>query len=554
MKRALLAAALLLAWVLAPALSVDKVSFSANFPFDETALLKASGLAAGSEYTPADVNAAISLMQAWLQANGHPFVKIANPELVPLSESSLELAFKLTEVLPAQDCELRFRGLRYFSEAKLRELLLLVDKSKVGLSELPRTMDRILDEYHRRGYLFASVGLDSLTLGENLAAYIGIEEGKPLKPEKYYFQGNKYTRDQTLIKLAGFSSGQVVTPEAIRAAEDRILGKSYIEACLIEPVDPASLLIKIEEGKMTSLEGVLGFTRVGAKNEFTGFLNLGFLNLWGSDRSLTLNWRKLPLTSLLRFSYHESGPNVFPLSGDLRLSREEEKDSFIKSAVGADIYSYYDVHRYGLELAVESVNYYVPAAKDSLLVETTSSRGIGAFWRLDSRDRAFNPSKGMQANITYRLHQSERSGWNNALEADHTQYIGLAPRWTCALGVHLRSLADSSSVAYETYRLGGYNSLRGYREDEFSSWRLGWASLELRYLISSQARIYLFYDHGLLARDKNSLRADLLAPGLGIKLRTRLGILSIEYALGYRENGFADFSAGMVHAGLESNF
>ena len=99
MKRALLAAALLLAWVLAPALSVDKVSFSANFPFDETALLKASGLTAGSEYTPADVNAAIALMQAWLQANGHPFVKIANPELVPLSESSQELAFKLTEVL-----------------------------------------------------------------------------------------------------------------------------------------------------------------------------------------------------------------------------------------------------------------------------------------------------------------------------------------------------------------------------------------------------------------------------------------------------------------------
>lgn len=554
MTRYLLAAVLLLAWALAPALSVGKISFSANFPLDETALLQASGLVTGSDYAPADVNAAIALMQAWLQANGHPFVKIANPELVPLSETSLELAFKLTEVQPAQSCELRFRGLRYFSEGKLRDLLLLADEGKVGLSELPGLMDRVLDEYHRRGYLFASVRLDSLTLGENLAAHLGIDEGKPLKPEKYYFQGNKYTRDQTLIKLAGFSSGQVVTPEAIRAAEDRILGKSYIEACLIEPVDPASLLIKIGEGKMTSLEGVLGFTRVGEKNEFTGFLNLGFLNLWGSDRALALNWRKLPRSSLLSFSYHESGPNSFPLSGDLRLSREEETESWIKSAVGADVYSYFDAHRYGLELAAESVNYYVPAARDRLPVETTSSRGIGAFWRLDSRDRAFNPSRGMQTNITYRLRQTAERGWNNALEADHTQYIGLAPRWNCALGVHLRSLADSSSVAYETYRLGGYNSLRGYREDEFSSWRLGWASLELRYLISSQARIYLFYDHGLLARAENSLRADLLAPGLGIKLRTRLGVLSIEYALGYRENGFADFAAGMVHAGLDANF
>ena len=554
MKRALLAAFLLLAWALAPALSVGRISFEANFELDEAALLQASGLQTGSEYSPSDVTAAITLMQAWLQASSHPFVKIANPDLIPLSESSLELAFRLTEVLPAQDCALHFRGLRYFSENKLRELLLLDEDEKVSVSALPGLLDRILAEYHDRGYLFASVELDSLTLDDGLKAYLGIDEGKPLKPEQYYFEGNKYTRGQTLIKLAGFTSGKPVTPLALRAAEDKILAKSYIESCLIEPVDPTSLLIKIEEGRMTSLEGVLGFTRVGDKNELTGLLNLSFLNLWGSDRSLGLNWKKLPRSSLLSFAYHESGPNSFPLAGDLLLSRAEEAGNYIKSAVSADVYSYYAVHRYGLELAAQSVNYYIPAAKDSLLVETASARGIGAFWRLDSRDRAFNPSKGMQTNITYRLRQDGERGWNNALEVDHTQYLGISPRWTCALGLHLRSLADSSSVAYEVYRMGGYNSLRGYREDEFSSWRLGWAKLELRYLISPQARIYLFYDHGLLATGTDSLRANLLAPGLGLKLRTRLGVLSIEYALGYRENGFADFSAGMVHAGLDASF
>ena len=71
MTRYLLASVLLLAWALAPALSVGKISFSANFPLDETALLQASGLVTGSDYAPADVNAAIALMQAWLQANGH---------------------------------------------------------------------------------------------------------------------------------------------------------------------------------------------------------------------------------------------------------------------------------------------------------------------------------------------------------------------------------------------------------------------------------------------------------------------------------------------------
>ncbi len=554
MKRILLVSISLLAWVVLPALSVEMISFEANFEVDATSLRLASGLQIGSEYSPADVNAAIAALQSWLTEAGHPFVKVANPELIPLSESGMELAFRLTEVLPAGGCELRFRGLRYFSETKLRDLLLLKTDEKIGLSALPGVMDRILEEYHNRGYLFASVQLDSLTLGENLTAHLSISEGKPLKPEQYYFQGNKYTRGQTLIKLAGFSTGQIVTPQAIRAAEENILAKSYIEACLIEPVDPSSLLIKVQEGRMTSLEGVLGFTRAGGKTELTGLLNLSFLNLWGSDRSLALNWRKLPLSSLLSFAYHESGPDNFPLAGDLRLARSEETERWIKSVAAADLYSYHSVHRYGLELAAESVNYYVPAAKDSLLVETTSARSVGAFWRLDSRDRQFTPAAGMQTNLTWRLRQSGERGWNNALEVDHTQYIGLSGRWSCAAGLHLRSLADTSSVAYEIYRMGGYNSLRGYREDEFSSWRLGWVNLELRYLISSQARVYLFYDHGLLADSAEELRSNLLAPGIGIRLRTRLGILSVEYALGYRENGFPSFAEGMVHAGLDASF
>ena len=64
------------------------------------------------------------------------------------------------------------------------------------------------------------------------------------------------------MKLAGFSADKVLTPQAIQNAENNILSKSYIESCQIEPVDPSSVLIKVTEGKMTSLEGGLGFTRV----------------------------------------------------------------------------------------------------------------------------------------------------------------------------------------------------------------------------------------------------------------------------------------------------
>jgi outer membrane protein assembly factor BamA len=552
MRRWLIALLALLAWAGMQGMAIGGISFLADFPVDSGKLQDASGLKIGAEYSAADVTAAITAMQSWLQEQGHPFVKIANPDLVPLSENSLELAFSIREILQADNCRLEFNGLRYFSAAKLRELLLLGEGETSGISTLPALMVRILDLYHDRGYLFASVKLDSLVAGEGLAAYIGITEGKPLKPEKYYFSGNKYTREQTLVKLSGLQDREVITPAALQAGEENILSKSYISGCQIEPVDPSSILIKVEEGKMTYLEGVLGFTRGNGKTELTGLVNLKFLNLWGSDRSIALNWRKLPQASQLQFAYHESGPVSFPLAGDLYLSRAEQDTTWIKSSLGAEIYSYHAKQRYGIELAGESV---AAVVDTSGTIEKSSARSVGAFWRLDSRDQQFNPSRGMETDITYRLrYLNGEKNWNNALEADHTQYIGISRRWTVSLGLHLRSLADSSSADHELYRMGGYNSLRGYREDEFSGWRLGWANLELRYLVSPQARLYIFYDHGLLSQGRDSLRADLLAPGVGLKVRTRLGVLSIEYALGLRENGFASLASGMVHAGLDASF
>ena len=197
MKRRLLALSFWLALCLGFGLSVQKISFETDFEVDKTLLLEASGLKTGFEYEPADVNAAIEALRGWLQNSGHPFVKIYNPELIPISGDEMELLFRLEERVSPQHCQIKFRGLRYFSEAKLREILLLGKNEELPLAKIPELMERILDEYQRRGYLFASVQLDSLALEDCFTAQLAINEGKQLKPEQYYIQGNKHTRDKT---------------------------------------------------------------------------------------------------------------------------------------------------------------------------------------------------------------------------------------------------------------------------------------------------------------------------------------------------------------------
>ena len=552
MARTSLCLALLLIWGCLCSLRVGKISVEANFELDRDALLKAAGLATGEEYDAAVVNAGIEGMQAWLQKQGHPFVSIPSPELVPLDQDSLELAFRLDEVMPAGDVGIHFNGLKLLTPAKLRALLLLSPEQRLTLGQIPSLMQRVLQEYLRQGYLFAAVELDSLVLDGGLEAYIGVEEGRPFRLEKYHLRGNKYTRERTLIRLAGLERAGTITPEKLEAARQNILRKSYINACSVEPVDAASLLISVEEGRMTYLEGVAGFNRIKGKTELTGRLNLRFLNLWGTDRALALRWQKSALNSLLEFSYHESGPANLPLAGDLTLHRTEQDSVWIRSRVAADIYSYQGFQRYGISLATESIS---PGSGRPMQITKSSNWSVGAFWIQDSSDNPLNPSRGSSSQIAYRVRRLHSpSHWSNALEADHTHFLSLGKRWVLAAGAHLRSLAEEDSSAYLQYGMGGYNSLRGYREEEFSSWRLGWANLELRWRLAANSRLYLFYDHGVMMRGNDELDARLFAPGLGIKVGSRLGVLSIEYGLGFRDKSFPSFTSGMIHAGLDTSF
>jgi len=548
---------LILGWYGLSGFSVHQLRWQADFPIDAAALTRASGIQNGSVYDPATVKTAMDKLDQYLSASGRYFVKIPFPELIPVADTLLELKFSLTEVLPSDDLKLRFGGMRYFSEARLREMLLISDEQRFELKELDRVYNQILDICHSRGFLFASVELDSLVLDGQLTAWLKVSEGKVFKAEKVFFQGNNYTRDRTLLKLSSINAARVITPQILDEAAQNILRRPYFRDALVEPIGENSLLIRVEEGRMTYLEGVLGYG--GQQKQLTGLLRLKFLNLWGSDRSLNLNWRQDNSRSELELGYHESGPGNIPIAGDLLLQRSTQDSLWIKSNIMVSIYGYYGYHKLGLELGGTD-NLIDP----SLLKGPSSRIGsntIGVFWEMDSAFPAANPAKGYQTRLSYSFLYGKAQGWRNSLGLDWQNYIPLGRRLVGSIALHYKDLNDVEAKDYELWQMGGYEKLRGYTEGEFQSWRLGWAAWELRWRLDPGSRLHIFFDHGVLARrlqqpegPVTAYKSDIFGFGIGARIRTRIGILGIDYALGYREEGLAALGAGMIHAGLDASF
>ena len=535
---------------------LNQIQILSEIDTDTEALVTVSGLQPGADFDSGQVSEAIALIQTRLQSEGHYFVRIPYPDLLPQEDGSIVVVFHISEVMEARIRRVDFVGNRYLSTAKLRQMLVLPEETDLPIASLAKLQQQILNIYLNRSYLFARVEIDSLVQDEGLRAVISITEGKPLAIRNYIVKGNKTTKESTLLNLSGINRARYITPEVLQQAEQNILRKSYIKTCSIVPVDDQNLLIRIEEGNMTYLEGVVGLTeQQSGQRDFSGMLRLRFLNLWGTDRSLKLYWRQLPAQSgELEFSYHESGSVHYPVAGDISLYRATQDTTWIKTSTTAEIYYYMLYQRYGVELALEQIR---PGSRRPIIITRMDNKILGLFWSYQRSDHSSNPSRGWDVDVRYRFIFSDDAvgkPQKNAIETNLQAYVPLSLRLVGAVGFHLRDLNDPEAEIYEQYSMGGYNSLRGYREDEIRSWRLGWMSYELRYRMSPESRTYLFCDNGFFANAKNSTKYDLFGVGLGIKVKTRLGILGIEYGLGYRDKRFMDLGSGMIHAGIDSSF
>jgi hemolysin activation/secretion protein len=99
--------------------------------------------------------------------------------------------------------------------------------------------------------------------------------------------------------------------------------------------------------------------------------------------------------------------------------------------------------------------------------------------------------------------------------------------------------------------LGGKGSLRGFNEHRFSGYRIGWSNLELRLLLSRDSRVFLFSDYGYV-KSTNYTFGILFGFGFGIRIETKLGMLGIDYGLGYLKGKLQNPLDGIIHFGIET--
>src|SRR5690554_67326 len=539
---------------------VSRIGFSGNESISDRELRGRILTRPNEIYNPQTAQEDCERIATFYQQRGFYNIRVNYPDTLPVGPWEVEVRFFIEEEEPYLIRDIHLSGNSYFSAERIAQLTGIYPSGSYSLDSVNSLLYQIVDLYASRGYLFARAELDSLVVRDDggIAAFINIDEGRFGRFERFIYEGNKTTRDKTLLRISGLDQMELFSLYNLRQAEENVRRKEYIREFSIIPINHQTLLLQLEEDRMTRISGMLGYdsSQNVSGSRLTGFIDLKFLNLYGTDRELAFSWKQLRADrQSVEFRYHESGPFAFPVAGDFKLFRETVDSTYVKTTLDSEIYYYTLRNKYGIYLGSDD---YFPGTRRPKVIEKSSHKKIGAFWYYNSEDYHLNPTKGMRLDIKhYYIMKRKEGDWVNkqATEIKWNNYFALSPRLILMSSLNGKQIQNRDLETYELYTLGGTGNLRGFREEQFSGHRIGWSNLELRYLLARKSRVFLFADYGVVQQQtENGIVTlnDLFGIGFGIRLDTRLGLIGVDYGVSHSNGEWLHPLDGMIHFGLEA--
>lgn len=482
-------------------------------------------------------------------------------------------------------------GLRGNAEVK-DELLRRHIETAVGAplsqSTVERDIQALLTYYTGLGFPFAEVRI-GVTLADTMDApsadvLFTINEGPRVIVREMSVQGNTVTQSGVIVREARLSADEPFSQsklDRLRRRLDRLqlftsVGELQLyllnDSSASQPVRNGGILCTVEEGNMTTFDGVIGYVPGRTAQErgyLTGLVSLTMKNLFGTGRRVSARWqRETASTQELELRYTEPWFLGVPLDLSAGYYQRKQDSLYVKDVLsGRGDYNLTDELTFSATVNSESI--YPSTSVGYFTVFESSSLMLGGEIRYDTRDNSRVPTSGIRYSTSYQtgtkkitgpaqylLPTDTRNYFLRRVSVDLDLYLMPWRRHVFAAGGHGRQVSSTVLEISDMIQFGGSSTVRGYRENQFFGSRVAWTSLEYRYLTGRLSHVFVFADAGYFSRPEEPERGVsqqermLYGYGIGARLETGLGILGVSYALGKGDT----FSAGKIHFGIVNEF
>jgi len=532
---------------------ITKVAVTGNSAIAESAIMEAVKVKPGEVVTAEKIKQDLQTIYEM----GYFFDVISNFNEVP---EGIEVIFTVMENPILQDIVIK--GNTKITVDKLMSIL-TVKKGDILNSKVLNTNVRAMEQYyHDQGYILTKISDVAMSPGGVLT--ITINEGMV---EAIQIKGNEKTKEYVITREMKLKPNQPFNVKDAKRSMEKVYNLGYFE----------DVNMKLNPGKepngivfeTTVVEQKTGRFTVGGgyskADGMIGIIELGDDNFRGTGDKVKLHWEFGGKGSNKNYEVSYNRPWLDSKQTSLGFSVYDMTNEYSDYEDNGDTRATYDKKRKGFDITLgrpqgEYVQNYITLKqrKDSYMEYVSGAnyldpndpfiqdnpnylkdnfgltRSVALMRVYDSRDNVFSPTEGKRTALT-----AEFAGKGLGGDFDYNKFTAEA-RSYLKVG-HSQILALRGTIGYATgkmpdsgrYAVGGSDTLRGYRDDQFKGSKMLAATAEYRFPVANKVEGVFFTDIGKAWTGEGYKLNDLEGSiGVGVRVNTPVGPVRVDFAKG----------------------
>jgi outer membrane protein insertion porin family len=498
-------------------------------------------------------------LEALYQTRGFLRVEVAEPEVrVDRQAKGIFITIAIKEQEQFRVGRVHVAGDDLFSAEELKSLMRLQEGEIFDRSQLANDVLRITDRYSERGYAFAEVvpvtTIDQARRLVNLD--VRIDRGPQVRVGRILIVGNEITRDKVIRREIRLNEGELFDSSKLRRSRQRLGNLGFFEEIKIDTKrrpeeELVDLEVRVKEQPTGAFTAGAGYS---STQSFIATASIRQNNLFGRGQRIALIAQLSRISADFTLSFTEPYFLDSPYSLGLEaFNRRFDFDAFDSRETGGGLRFSRPIGeflRVGLGYRYEDIDITDVAEDASLRIKSLAGRSTSSVlnpslaW--DSRDNAFNPSRGFYNFLSFDVAGGPLGAENQFYKAigEANWYYPLVGELVLSLrgrvgygdgyGGRDLPLLERFFVGTQAATIRGYR-LRDVGPKDINGEPIGGNSLlllsgQLRFPVTQGLSLVGFVDTGNLY-DKGDFDPTRLRTGVGAGIRfvTPLGPLALDW-------------------------
>lgn len=453
-------------------------------------------------------------------------------------------------------------------------------------SEVSETIEKIIKYCENSGYPFAEVTLDSLEIsGNEISASLNLKKNVKILIDSILVKGNGKISRKYLQNYLSIKPNDLYNESEIKAISNKLKEIPFISEIKPPEVifikDRAKVMLYLNKKKASQFNGIIGFMpndKTTGKLVINGELKLKLLSAFGRGELIDFFWRSIEKSTQelnLNFAFPYLFSTPFGIDYKFNLFKKDTSYLTLNNNIGiqylfstltyikafAEIQSssiikasglenatvlpdYADISStlYGIELAHERLDYRLNPRK-GYFIKLSGAAGIKNIKINDKVNPVLYDSLQLKSN-QYKL------------VADAGIFLPFFKRHTFYFNSKNGYIINNNLFENELFKIGGLKTLRGFDEESIHPSMFSILTIEYRFLFERNSYFNVFINGAYYEKNLyNSFVHDTpYGFGAGVNFETKVGIFSLNYALGSQFGSSIEFKQSKIHFGIVSYF